>query len=198
MRSTPIPNWVPPSVQNYVSRMQGLLPPPLFANDRAIMERLVTEPTMRHVWRHLKQHSKSDKALAEFFGCAWQSARFPNIVTTPKDRATLAAPWSSAAELCRWTNEHDIGARMNPDLAAALVRVADHFDDVARQRGRLDSPLVVSHHGKDDEARAYVRVLGTRTRELFGNTLYGTVATTASVALKRKIGWRQVRQWCNP
>jgi hypothetical protein len=168
---------------------------PAFGEDLAIMHRLASDARMKYVWRQLQPRAKSDKALIEFFDCAWQCARIPHFGTTPKDRAALAAPWSSAAELCRWTKKHDIAARMDPNLAAALDLVASHFDEVTRKESRLDSPLIVKHHGKDDVARAYVRVLGYLTRKLFGSTLVRTVATTASVALDQEIGWRQVRNW---
>jgi hypothetical protein len=31
---------------------------------------------------------------------------------------------------------------MNPELSAALVRVADYFEEIARKEGCRDSPLV--------------------------------------------------------
>jgi len=139
--------------------------------------------------------ARSDKALVEFFDHAWQRARFSWFVETPKDRAALAAPWLKAAELCRWTEKHDTAARMNPDLAAAASAMARHFEERARREGNLDSPLIVKHHSGDDVTRAYVRILGHVTRELFGSTLYGTVAKTASVALGQGVGLQQVRDW---
>jgi hypothetical protein len=87
---------------------------------------------------------------------------------------------------------------MNPELSAALVRVADYFEEIARKEGCRDSPLVVKHHSVDGHGRAYVRVLGDHTRKLFGSPLYRTVATTASVALQRDIDWQQVREWLKP
>lgn len=194
MRWVEIPDWVPPPVRSYVLQIEKL-----FAGMRdnlAIMHRLASDSRMRYVWRELQTRAASDKALVQFFECAFQRARFPYFVATPKDRAALAAPWSKAAELCRWTKEHDIAARMNLDLAAALDMVARHFDEVAREKGRLDSPLIVKHHGKDDEVRAYVSVLGDATKRLFGSTLLRTVATVATVALERPINWHQVRKWC--
>jgi hypothetical protein len=114
-------------------------------SDLVILYRVATDPKMRHVWRYLVRFEATDDALVNFFDCAWQQARFPWFVETPKDRAALAAPWTAAAALCRWSNAHQIAARTNPELAAALVRVADHFEEVARRKGNLDSPLVVSH-----------------------------------------------------
>lgn len=197
------PDWLPAPVRSYVAQIEKLLGPALpgedvsglFAEHFAILYRLASDARMKYVWRELRPRAKSDKALVEFFNCAWQCARIPDFVETPQDRAALAAPWLEAAKLCRWTKKHAIAARMDPNLAAALDLVARHFDEVARKEGRLDSPRIVKHHGKDDATRAYVRVLGHLTRELFGSTLFRTVATTASVALERRIEWQQVRRW---
>jgi hypothetical protein len=84
---------------------------------------------------------------------------------------------------------------LKPGLPAALDLVASYFDEVANREKRSDSTLIVPYHTKADLARAYVLVLGHRTRELFGDILFRTVATTASVALDRKIDWQQVRKW---
>jgi hypothetical protein len=202
---TPDLNWLPATVRGYMLQVEELFRPVLsgkrvtILNEHlAIMHRLASDARMKHVWRQLQPRAKSDKALIEFFDCAWQRARFPHFVETPQDRARLAAPYSKAVELCRWTKEHDIAAQMNPDLTGALDIVARHFDEVARRKSSLDSPLIVKHHGEEDVARAYVRVLGHLTRRLFGSTLVRTVATTASVALGRDIDWRLVRNWTKP
>jgi hypothetical protein len=180
-----------------------------------VVQQLAIAPEMRRVWHQLSLYKARpeglkacgadsegdekvlwDRAVARFFLCAIP-ARSPDLrsVQTPKDRATSAAPWASAAELCRRANED---FPTSPDLATALVRVANYFDHVARQEARVDSPLVVQRHNKkrsDDQARAYVRVLGHLTRDLFGSVLTRTVATTATVALERSITERQVRNW---
>lgn len=187
-----MPDWLPIAVRSHLLIIEKLklavLPDAI-----AMQHRLATDSRMHYVWRELERQGASDKALVEFFECAFN--HLPRIVTTPKDRAAFAASWSKAAELCRWTKQHDFAARMNPDLAAALDRVARHFDEVARKEGRLDSPLVVKHHSKNDQVRAYVRLLGNTTKRLFGSTLFRTVATTASVALDQGISWQQVRDW---
>jgi hypothetical protein len=192
-----LPDWLPAPVRGYMLQVEklfaGCLP-----DDLAILRRVATDDRMKYVWRQLRRRAKSDKALIEFFDVAWQRARIPWSVMTPKDCAALAAPYSEAAELCRWTKEHEITARVNPELAAAFDLVANHFDEAARREKRLGSPVIVKHHSEDDVSRAYVRVLGHATRKLFGSTLVRTVARTASVALDQEIGWRQVRNWTNP
>ena len=202
-----IPDWVPVPVQRHFlvceelfggGLLEGRLPDGI-KSDLAILRRLTANSRMLYVWRELARGKATDKALVEFFDCAFQRARFPYFVTTPKDRAAQAAAWSSVAELCRWSHEHGIAARMRPELAAALVLVANHFEEVAHKEGNTDSPLVVKHHHNiNDEARAYVRVLGGLTRKLFGIALYRTVATTASVALQQEISLQQVRDWLKP
>jgi hypothetical protein len=194
------PDWLPVAVRSHVLLIHKLfadMPAEFHATmpEFATLHRLATDSRMKRVWKELLRHKPQDNALVEFFDCAFHRARFPHLVTTPRDRAAQAKPWAEAAELCRWTREHDITARMDPGLIAALDVVAQHFGKGARREGNLDSPLVVKHHYGDDVARAYVRVLSQVTRELFGTTLFRTVATTASVALGRKIDGRQVRNW---
>jgi hypothetical protein len=185
-----LPTWLPPPVRSHV-----LLVEKLFAGletDLAILRRLSTDSRMRYVWRVLVHREATDRALVEFFDCAFQRARFPHFVTTPKDRAALAAAWTRTAKACRQSSFIE---QYNPKLSAALVLAADYFEEIARREGNTDSPLVVKRHRGDGHHRAYVRVLGNLTRRLFGNSLYRTVATTASVALQQDIDWQQVREW---
>jgi hypothetical protein len=189
------PDWLPAAVRSYVLQAGELFAE--IPRELAILHRVATDPRMRLVWRELRPRAKSDKALVEFFDCAWQLARFPNFVTTPKDRAALAAPWSAAAELCRG-RKCSLAAKMNPDLMTALQIVACDFDEMARRQGCLDSPMVVRRHGQNDHVRAYVRVLGNLTEKLFGSVLLRTVARTAAVALQERIDWPQVRHWMKP
>jgi hypothetical protein len=147
---------------------------------------------MRYVWRELAHRKATDKALVEFFNCAFQRARFPYFVTTPKDRAALAAAWTRTAKSCRQSSSIE---QDNSELAAALDRTAEYFEELARKEGNTDSPLVVKLHRGNGHHRAYVRVLGDLTHKLFRGPLYGTVATTASVALQQKISRQQVRDW---
>jgi hypothetical protein len=68
---------------------------------------------------------------------------------------------------------------MNPELSAALVRVAYHFEEIARREGGTDSPLVVTHHGGDGHGRAYVRVLGDLTKFAASPRLAKAVTATS-------------------
>ena len=165
-------------------------------DDLTKLHRLVTDSRMKRVWKELLRQKPQDKALVEFFDDAFQLARFPHFVTTPKDRAALAAPWAKAAELCRTLKEISIAVRTNPQSAAAVDQTAQLLEQQAAWwQGKLNSPRIVKQHGGDDVGRAYVRMLGHTTRKLFRSPMYRTVATAASVALDRKIGWLQVRDW---
>lgn len=217
-RPLEIPDWVPPVVESTLLWCQERN---FFsAKHFPVVQQLAIAPNMRRVWQYLGRQEVRPaglKAYMKAYGLDCQNAdeqvlrhyglrlfflhAIPAIspelrsIQTPKDRAAAAAPWVSAAKVCRLAVEH---YPTSPELEAALLRSADYLDHVARQESRLDSPLIVQHHNKDDAARAYVRVLGHLTREVFGRTLFRTVATTASVALERDIDWRQVRNWTTP
>jgi hypothetical protein len=188
-----LPAWLPPPVRSRVLWFEKLLRP--LKSDLAILHRLATDSRMRPVWRELARHKATDKALVEFFDCAFQRARFSYFVSTRKDRAALAAAWTRTAKSCRQSSFIE---RWNPELSSALDRAAEYFEELAREEGNTDSPLVVKRHSVDGRGRAYVRVLGDHTRKLFSSPLYRTVATTASVALQQEIGPQQVRDWLKP
>jgi hypothetical protein len=199
-----LPDWLPAAVQSHVLLVEKLLAG--MPGDLAILYRLTSDDRMKYVWRELQRRAKSDKALVEFFECAWQQARsIARPIETPKDRAARSAPYKQAAKLCRamvpecdekgMMLKGDTRALMNPELATAYDLVATRFDEIARREGNLDSPLIVKQHSHDDVARAYVRTLGHVVRKLFRSPLYGTVARIASVALDRKIHLQQVRDW---
>jgi hypothetical protein len=189
-RDAALPVWLPPPVRDHVLLVEKLLDG--LESDLAILRRLATDSRMGYVWRELAQHEATDKALVEFFDCAFQRARLPYFVTTPKDRAAQAAAWAQTAKQCRLSSSIE---RWNPELSSVLDRAADYFEKIARDEECRDSPLAVKHHSDDDRGRAYVSVLGDLTRTLFGRSLYRTVSRTASVALQQDIDWQHVREW---
>jgi hypothetical protein len=191
-----VPLWLPAPVRGYVLQAEELLAG--FESDLALLRRLATDSRMRYVWPVLARREAADTALVEFFDCAWQRVRFPRSVTTRTERAALAVPGTQAAELLRSAKEYDLSVQMNPELAAALDRAAAYSEEVARREENADSPMVVQHHSADDVARAYVRVLGARTRELFGTPLRGSISLVASVALEQDVSLQQVRNWLRP
>jgi hypothetical protein len=183
------PEWLPAAVRKHVLEQVRLLSGYLLPDDFAAMRRLATEPRMRYVWQVLDRRGASDQELVEFFNRAWQCALLTPPLQTPQDRVALAKHWDKEAELLRLTN---------PDLAQSFVPVSVYFSQVLREKGRSNSPLLVKRHNRkrgNDQARAYVRALSNLTRKLFGKVLTRTVATTATIALRRPITERQVRNW---
>jgi hypothetical protein len=80
--------------------------------------------------------------------------------------------------------------------AAALKAIAADIE--RRAKGH---PLVLERRRPDkddDETRAIVRSIAVVTKSIFGNFLYGTVATVACVALKLEtdLDAAKVRDWC--
>jgi hypothetical protein len=82
------------------------------------------------------------------------------------------------------TNTIESAAKFYDEIAGALTKLKD-----------IEAPLVVSKDYGNRGARGYVRMLATETRKLFGTTLIRTLATTASVALSKKVTPTQVRKW---
>jgi hypothetical protein len=115
---------------------------------------------------------------------------------TLEQRTEVVNFCSTAAEACRDATRHDVEVRNDPELAAALVRTAAYFEKRGREAHPLGAHYLVKHRTKHDPARVYVRTLRDLTKKLFRNSLDGTVATTASIALNQKITRRQVRNWC--
>lgn len=212
-----MPDWVPDGARRYVSYVEWQSRTPMLAGDElvrllAVVQRLATAPKMKYVWKELEscrvtiadpnggpdvmlhKYGVSDEVHWQFFRLACEAACNPPKLRTENEHNDLVAKYSTAAALCR----HGITQQYSPELAAALARVAEHFEGTVRMAS-LNSPLfplVVKYRTKDDEARAYVRVLGCETHTLFGATQYGIVAIVASIALNRKISKRQVRGWC--
>jgi hypothetical protein len=156
---------------------------------------------MRDVWTTLEKRAASDEELRDFVGCACSHAllygRKIYPAMTRRERDARAKRYSDAAELCHLVIPTSGRSRIFPELVKAASVMAKFFEATSRAQGSLCSPVVVENHIKEDEARAYVQVLGAETKDLFGDVLYGTVATVASVALDRKISSRQVRNWCD-
>jgi hypothetical protein len=189
-------------VRRYVQSIEGRRPPK-WASQEVIQEetqrrlvvaqQLAADPRMRKVCRALERRRPFDEsAICEFIEGACGN---PDILyeLSVKDQAKSIGYASNVADTCRTLSKVK---RMRNDLrlSAAFALVAKHFEKEAREWERMHP--VVKKRGKNDQARAYVRRLGRLTQHLFGATLYRTVATTATVALGRGIGWQQMRHWC--
>ncbi len=197
-----IPNWVPPAVCRYVRWIEGIRSPILPGDkepprDLVIAQRLATSLKMRYVWKELHRRGATEDALWRFVALACDDASRPGFVLTVNERDEGAKQFANVATACRNMIDSDHRVRKDRKLAAALTRVANYFESWALEASRIESPHLVKHRTRDDQARSYVRVLGNETRNLFGTTLYTTVATTTTVLLGRPISARQVRNWCD-
>jgi len=191
-----LPEWLPIPMQQHVRELWGQLGLPVpdgrgvaLPEHLAILRRLVTTPAMRPVWRRLERHAKSESALVEFLDCVWQSAVLTPPIQTPGDRLTLVRLWRQEQESLRLTD---------PELAQHCVRVSVYFDQVERDLGVSNSPLLVKHHRKhhDDCARAFVCIVGARARELFDGEFLGSLVTIVEVALPHlTIDKSQAQRW---
>lgn len=192
-----LPDWLPPPVCNYVSSRWGVWKDD--ENALAILRRIAATPKMEDVWTTLKKRRASDDKLRDFVSCACEKALLygRKIVpaTTRRENDALAKRLSDAADLCRQIIPPSGRSRIRPKLVEAASVMANFFEVGARLQRSLRPPWVVENHIKNDEIRAYVQFLGAETKDLFGNVLFGTVATVASITLDRKISQRQVRNW---
>lgn len=218
-RQVDMPSWVPPEVRSYVRWIEGQSLPPMVADDKTVrqlgaVQRLAIAPKMQHVWKELKRYPAPDEPLRQFLTCACDAASDPPKLRTEKERAEAVTMLRTTAVVCALEHGQMIAEaekaqpflsqpgerakqRDRHQLAAALALVAKHFDTAAENTLKLQSPLFIKHRIRDEEARAFVRLLGDETKRLFGNTLYRTVATVATIALQRPLDWRQVRKWCD-
>jgi hypothetical protein len=82
---------------------------------------------------------------------------------------------------------------------------SDRLDDAALAYDFLaDNPvtptgshLFTERNRGDAEARVLSTLAAHACREIFGTSMYTTVATITGVALGRQIKWRTVREWCD-
>jgi hypothetical protein len=197
-----IPPWVPAGAARYVRWVEGMRRPILPGDENppmelVIVQRLATSPKMRYVWKELHRRGATDDALWRFVALACDNALRPGYVLTVKELEQGAKQFANVATACRNMIDRDHRVRTDRKLAAALTRVANYFESWFLEASRIESPHLVKHRTKDDQARSYARALGNETRNLFGTTLYTTVATTATVMLERPISPRQVRNWCD-
>jgi hypothetical protein len=194
--SANVPPWVPAAARNYLLGIEEVKRPKL-PDDKepprelVIAQRLVSEPKMRSAWRVLGK--LGEQALTEFLDSACSGIPIHGATIAERDKTVRS--FSDVATVCR--NLIEFNHYFTPDDAKALARVADIFDGHARVLEEMDSRRFVKNRTKDDEARAYVRMIGGVTRRISGGrVLYKTVATVATIALQRPVDWQQVRKWC--
>jgi hypothetical protein len=226
MRPEDVPDWVPPAVKSMAAVMpvgaaisQRLLTDPRMKRVWLYLRRLkVTAATIdalppllrMETWeiclfpasKNLDEGvSLQDRACAAFYAAIVLELAHCRAIATRAQADELARPWLSAAELCWWVMRHESRPRIDPELAGALSIVGEYLEDQGRVQEQRDSLYIVERSSKkrgDDKIRARVRVLATATHAIFGQFLYGTVATVATVALQINpaVKGRSARNWC--
>jgi hypothetical protein len=215
-----IPDWIPEPVANAARALQAQ------ASERSFstLVRLVTDQRMKRVWHELSKRSKKNGSflhpakrfpwlgsddpaahqhaamtslLREAFILAVQG---PSVMTRRQLetwRANLlseAAKFDGAAKSLRERSPNRVGVDATPVIAeAAHARRAD-----ADMLAAAKSSLIVGYDTGDGQPRCFAILLAATCREYFNHSMYGIVATMASVALGREVSSRAVREWCNP
>jgi hypothetical protein len=169
---------------------------------KAILQRLLDAPEMHYVWREFEKRSATNDELRDFIAHACEGAALPIplAVMTQQQRAASTNLCATIARVCQ-IERGSVRVQNNPELAAALLLVTQHYEILGREANPLGAPYLVKNHTTNDQDRVYVRLLVHRLRRQAGERLAGkrlsrTVATVASVALDRTITEWQVRDWC--
>jgi hypothetical protein len=128
-------------------------------------------------------------------------AALPEKIPTRTQFDSAGRAWSDAADLCRHCQEENTLIRVDGELKGALALVEDYFRREGELRSGKATPYVVVRSAKkrnEDQLRIAVNRIGTATKSIFGDHLYGTVATIAIVAfdLKRKLSESNLERWC--
>ena len=146
------------------------------------------------------QISLADQACASFFLAASIIFGVGNHAVKESDVQKELKRYQDAVTLCSESLCSPHRATNDPDLAAALSASAAYFQEWIKiiSNANMNSPYLVERatQGHND-VRAQVRHVATVTREIFGSFMYGTVATTASVAKGLLITTKSVENWCN-
>jgi hypothetical protein len=114
------------------------------------------------------------------------------------DTVRLSALWFILAENGFPFDVTDTDA-IQAEHSANIKRAAYFWESFAAaiSRGLANGhPLIIERSHGNEPARAYVGMLERETRKIFKSSLYGTLATVASVALSQKVTKDQVVFWC--
>jgi hypothetical protein len=226
MRPEDVPDWVPPAVGSMAAVMpigaaisQVLLTDQRMKQVWSYLRRLkVTAATIDALPPLLRMEtweicrfpasknidegvSLQDRACAAFFAAIVLELANFRAIATRVQADEFAKPWLSAAGLCWSIMRHEPRLAIDPEFARALSIVGEYLEDQGRLREQKDGLYIVERSSKkrgDDGTRARVRALAAVTHAIFGQFLYGTVATIATVALQINpaITSRSVRSWC--
>jgi hypothetical protein len=194
-----MPDWLPAPVQRYAFEATARIIDP---NDLESLRRFACDDRMIYVWRELQRRAASEAmaqsgtgALIIYFYLAWIWAHYLKFsIRTEAGCAALALELTKTAATLHYARERALRDK-NPQLARTIRTAAKYCLELADRERRPNLLLTVKQYGRDDEARAYVRLLSYLTRRVFGGPLLHTTARTASVALGRPITPQQVRDW---
>jgi hypothetical protein len=118
-----------------------------------------------------------------------------------QDLAIMVKRWRDAAQMCRIAMEEPGRALLEPDLSKSLSASSLYLEECASliEQSNKNSPYVIElerDRGGDDNVRARTRALASHARAIFGQYLYNTTATVASVGLSAEVTPGKVREWC--
>jgi hypothetical protein len=190
-----------------------------------VLERLLTDRRMKSVWAELSKRKRENyrptKAFKHPSQLSWvdpgdadsrQNHAMTSLFYFALNHAATGARVMTSAEVLKLRSRllndaktlrtaADLIRRRIPNQAAA----AQVNDDIARACETdaallaADRPnrLVVERRRGDPQARCFAILLADRCRQLFKAPLYGVTATLVSVASRRQITKRAVREWCS-
>jgi hypothetical protein len=177
---------------------------------------------MRGAWEHfrppLNEHfTDEEAALALFFWYTYFFAHLRPTVRTTAEWDSLLATCRDQAERLRASAKVLRELRLTPGGAQNWFQLGEvstqfqniHADNIERAAICYEeiSDIIINRKTQGGDSftierdfgnrspRAYVRLLAPETRILFGTPLYGTLATTTSVALGCTVTTPQVREW---
>jgi hypothetical protein len=217
------PKWLPPSVKIEAERILGgghadeALVLRLATDGR--MQRVWRElpkhkrphPQIREAWTTLMDNRvdvsppQDVDVHALFFWCAYTiaslgvAAGIDDGLDKPIAKYLLVANGLrlAAARLRSfWLRGEPVSADIHIENIEAAAHFYKRVVDELIELKTITAPLVVKRDHGNREARGYVRMLAIETRDLFGSTLYRTLATVASVALMKDVKASQVTKWC--
>jgi hypothetical protein len=206
-RPTVLPDWVPVGVLDTAAAR--IKDPDYADNPSAIglIERLTIDPRMKKVWDLLRKQTRphhsgtayahpatipQDQAMQFLFFTAvvFYLRPVPRIVTrrmVEERRRRLRDLAGRLREEGRELVELDVGAR---------DQLCTFWDLAAECEHRADAPpaaMLFDRDRGDLWLRAWLIYFSHETKRLFGNPLYRTVATIASVAFERDVTVDMVR-----
>jgi len=220
----PSPKWVPRAVRDVATkaryggdggkavRRRLLTDPQMKQVWKTLARYSMTDLRERYqieTWvDHNYKFSAADRSCVAFFLAALEIFTNANPVAKRRDIQREVLRLRNIASECRnqlYSLPHCVGAFTRTDTRAGLLSTAEYFEGKAlriKTRSAV-SPYVIGNAGgermravSDDAIRGQVRHLALMTSQMFGNPLYQTVATAASVATGFNVSKKNVENRC--